>query len=45
MAPTELYKTTGLVNKYTVKDVTPLPSIQEAIEGLGDKILFSKFDI
>jgi hypothetical protein len=34
-----------LVNKYTVKDTTPLPSIQEAIEGLGDKVLFSKYDI
>jgi len=33
------------VNKYTEKDVTPLPSIQEAIEGLGDKVLFSKYDI
>jgi len=33
------------VNKYTEKDITPLPSIQEAIEGLGDKILFSKYDI
>src|SRR6266850_3147492 len=33
------------VNKYTEKDVTPLPSIQEAIEGLGDKTLFSKYDI
>jgi len=27
------------------KDVMPLPSIQEAIEGLGDKVLFSKYDI
>jgi len=27
------------------KDITPLPSIQEAIEGLGDKTLFSKYDI
>ena len=34
-----------LVNKYMEKDVTPLPSIQEAIEGLGDKTLFSKYDI
>jgi len=33
------------VNKYMEKDVTPLPSIQEAIEGLGDKTLFSKYDI
>jgi hypothetical protein len=28
-----------------VKDTTPLPSIQEAIEGLGDKTLFSKYNI
>jgi Reverse transcriptase (RNA-dependent DNA polymerase) len=33
------------VNKYTKKDTTPLPSIQDAVESLGDKILFSKFDI
>lgn len=33
------------VNKYTEKDTTPLPSIQKAIEGLGDKTLFSKYDI
>jgi hypothetical protein len=33
------------VNKYTWKDTTPLPNIQEAIEGLGDKVLFSKYDI
>jgi len=33
------------VNKYTEKDVTPLPSIHEAIEGLGNKMLFSKYDI
>jgi len=33
------------VNKYTEKDVAPLPSIQEAIEGLGDKTLFSKYNI
>jgi len=33
------------VNKYTEKDVTPLPSIHEAIEGLRNKILFSKYDI
>src|SRR5882672_10536327 len=33
------------VNKYTEKDVTPLPSIHEAIEGLGNKTLFSKYDI
>ena len=33
------------VNKYTEKDTTPLPSIQEAIEGLGDKTLFLKYDI
>jgi hypothetical protein len=25
------------LNKYTVKDVTPLPDICQAIEGLGDK--------
>jgi RNase H-like domain found in reverse transcriptase/Reverse transcriptase (RNA-dependent DNA polymerase) len=34
-----------LVNKYTRKDTTPLPNIQEAIEGLGDKVLFFKYDI
>src|SRR6266850_5381411 len=34
-----------LVNKYMEKDITLLPSIQEAIEGLGDKTLFSKYDI
>jgi Reverse transcriptase (RNA-dependent DNA polymerase) len=33
------------LNKYMVKDVTPLPDIKQAIEGLRDKILFSKFDI
>jgi RNase H-like domain found in reverse transcriptase/Reverse transcriptase (RNA-dependent DNA polymerase) len=33
------------LNKYTVKDITPLPNIKQAIEGLGDKVLFSKFDI
>jgi hypothetical protein len=33
------------LNKYMVKDITPLPDIKQAIEGLGDKILFSKFDI
>jgi hypothetical protein len=33
------------LNKYTVKDVTPLPDIKQAIEGLGDKVLFSKFDV
>ena len=33
------------VNKYTEKDTTPLPSIQDAVKSLGDKILFSKFDI
>jgi len=33
------------VNKYMEKDVTPLPSIQKAIEGLGDKTLFSKYNI
>ena len=34
-----------LVNKYTKKDTTPLPNIQDAVESLGDKTLFSKFDI
>jgi hypothetical protein len=33
------------LNKYMVKDVTPLPDIKQAIEGLGDKVLFSKFDV
>jgi hypothetical protein len=33
------------LNKYTVKDITPLPDIKQAIEGLGDKVLFSKFDV
>jgi hypothetical protein len=33
------------LNKYTVKDVTPLLDIKQAIEGPGDKVLFSKFDI
>jgi hypothetical protein len=33
------------LNKYTIKDVTPLPDIKQAIEGLGDKVLFSKFDV
>jgi hypothetical protein len=33
------------LNKYTVKDVTPLPDIKQAIEGLGNKVLFTKFDI
>jgi hypothetical protein len=33
------------LNKYTVKDVTLLPDIKQAIEGLGDKVLFSKFDV
>jgi RNase H-like domain found in reverse transcriptase/Reverse transcriptase (RNA-dependent DNA polymerase) len=33
------------VNKYTCKDTTPLPSIQDAVESLEDKVLFSKFDI
>jgi hypothetical protein len=33
------------VNKCTRKDMTPLPSIQDAVESLGDKVLFSKFDI
>ena len=34
-----------LVNKFTEKDTTPLSSIQEAIEGLRDKVLFSKYNI
>jgi hypothetical protein len=33
------------LNKYMIKDVTPLPDIKQAIEGLGDKVLFSKFDV
>jgi hypothetical protein len=33
------------LNKYMIKDVTPLPNIKQAIEGLGDKVLFSKFNI
>jgi Reverse transcriptase (RNA-dependent DNA polymerase) len=33
------------VNRYTKKDTTPLSNIQDAIESLGDKVLFSKFDI
>jgi hypothetical protein len=33
------------LNKYTVKDITPLPDIKQAIEELGDKVLFSKFDV
>jgi hypothetical protein len=33
------------VNKYTRKDTTPLHSIQDTIKSLGDKVLFSKFDI
>jgi Reverse transcriptase (RNA-dependent DNA polymerase) len=33
------------LNKYTVKDVTPLPDIKQVIEGLRDKVLFSKFDV
>jgi hypothetical protein len=33
------------LNKYTVKDMTPLPDIKQAIEGLGDKVLFTKFDV
>jgi hypothetical protein len=34
-----------LVNKFMEKETTPLPSIQEAIEGLGDKVLFLKYNI
>jgi hypothetical protein len=33
------------VNKYMEKDTMPLPNIQDAVESLGDKVLFSKFDI
>jgi Reverse transcriptase (RNA-dependent DNA polymerase) len=33
------------VNRYTKKDTTPLPNIQDAVESLGDKVLISKFDI
>jgi len=33
------------VNKVTEKDTTPLSSIQDAVESLGDKVLFSKYDI
>jgi len=33
------------VNKVTEKDTTPLPSIQDAVESLGDKVLFLKYDI
>ena len=33
------------VNKVTEKNTTPLPSIQDAIESLGDKVLFSKYNI
>ena len=33
------------VNKYMEKDVTTLSSIHEAIEGLRNKTLFSKYDI
>jgi hypothetical protein len=33
------------VNKYTEKDTIPLPNIQDAVKSLGDKVLFSKFDI
>jgi hypothetical protein len=33
------------LNKHTVKDMTPLPDIKQAIEGLGDKVLFTKFDV
>jgi len=29
----------------TEKDTTPLPSIQDAVESLGDKVLFSKYNI
>jgi Reverse transcriptase (RNA-dependent DNA polymerase) len=33
------------LNKYMVKGVTLLPDIKQPIKGLGDKILFSKFDV
>ena len=33
------------VNEHTVKDHNPLPNIQDAIERLHGKTLFSKFDI
>jgi len=33
------------VNKVTQKDTMPLPSIQDAVESLGDKVLFSKYNI
>jgi Reverse transcriptase (RNA-dependent DNA polymerase) len=33
------------VNKHMEKDTTPLPNIQDAVESLGDKVLFLKFDI
>jgi hypothetical protein len=33
------------INKYTQKDTTPLLNIQEAIKGLSNKVLFSKYDI
>jgi hypothetical protein len=33
------------LNRHTVKDVTPLPDIKQAIEGLGDKVLFTKFNV
>ena len=33
------------VNKWTVRDNNPLPNIQEALENLRNKTLFSKFDI
>jgi len=33
------------MNKVTKKDTTPLPSIQDAVESLGDKVLFSKYNI
>jgi hypothetical protein len=33
------------LNKHMVKDVTPLPDIKQAIEGLGNKVLFTKFNV
>jgi Reverse transcriptase (RNA-dependent DNA polymerase) len=33
------------LNKYIVKDITLLPDIKHTIEGLGNKVLFTKFDV
>jgi hypothetical protein len=35
----------GPVNRYTEKDTTPLPNIQDAVKSLRDNVLFSKFNI